>query len=374
MTGLCVTHFVVAPSVRDYRIRRALASSNHEIHSTVLIDRPGYDRRFENLGHAASSTAVWRPAAETRLGQAAQRVFGMGVARQRLRGLLSELQTEVIHSHNRAHLAYYAKKFTALPVLHDVSDFYSIFPNEELEGLRRYWNPAVWFDHWRRLHYERFAFENCDALTFNSPQMLEVACERYSIRGAVAVIPNAVPEADLPDEELPKLSNFDGDVHLVFVGHVNSKKLAPLLQIARLGIHMHLYTVQATAFESRLRKACRDLACLHWHGALPYRQLLRELTQYDYGLALWYPGARELFFEVSLPSKLFDYLASGLPVIVGPYRALIDFVESYKCGFVLEDVADLREKLSENYRLGDRRRYTMEFYIPRLIELYQSLV
>lgn len=372
--SLFITHFTVQPSVRDYRMRRALESSNAGIRSALLVDRPEYDDRFEELGHGAVTTAVWRPAASTRLDRIGQRVWGMRAAGQQLKALVTQLQTDIIHTHNRGHLAYHAKRNTDLPIVHDVSDFYSIFPHEHLKGYRKYWNPALLFDHWQQLRYERFALEECDALTFNSSHMLEIAQARYKIQGSCAIIPNAVPEADLPDEELPKLSNRDGDIHTVFVGHVNTPKLEPLLQIAEMGVHVHLYTMQARSFERHLREISRDCPFLHWHGAVPYRRLLIELTQYDFGLVLWYPGAKELFFQASLPSKLFDYLASGLPVIVGPYRALVDFVEDRGCGFVLTDAAELREKLSEDYHVGDRRQYTMEHYLPRLVELYRSLV
>ena len=113
---------------------------------------------------------------------------------------------------------------------------------------------------------------------------------------------------------------------------------------------------------------------LHYHGSLPYRELLIQLTQYDYGLVLWYQGATERFFDASLPSKLFDYLASGLPVIVGSYKALVDFVSSHNCGFVVQDVSEIREKLAYSYTVGDRNQYVMEHYVPRLVELYRRLV
>jgi len=112
---------------------------------------------------------------------------------------------------------------------------------------------------------------------------------------------------------------------------------------------------------------------MHYHDPLPYRALLQEMTQYDYGLVLWYEGARAGFFHATLPSKLFDYLAIGLPVIVGPFRSLVDYVQSKGCGFVLRDMDELGTRLAHRYSLGDLKEYTMEYYIPSLIELYQEL-
>jgi hypothetical protein len=106
---------------------------------------------------------------------------------------------------------------------------------------------------------------------------------------------------------------------------------------------------------------------------VPYRELLLQLTQYDYGLVLWYDGATARFFDASLPSKLFDYLASGAPVIVGSYKALADFVLSRNCGFVVHNVSEIKEKLAARFTVGGRKQYIMEYYVPDLIALYHRL-
>ena len=229
------------------------------------------------------------------------------------------------------------------------------------------------YAHRRRLRYEKFVFERADALIFNSSHMLEIAHELYNIRGETLVVPNAVPAADVPKRSLTKLSAMDSECHMVFVGHINQPKLDRLRQVADHSLHVHLYTYQANTFKASLLQACADHPYLHHHGSLPYRELLIQLTQYDYGLVLWYRGATERFFDASLPSKLFDYLASGVPVIVGPYKALIDFILAHNCGFVVHDVSEIKEKLTDSHAVRDRNQYMMEYCVLDLIALYHRL-
>lgn len=369
-----IISFQDAPSVRPYLMNVAAMKYDSTIHYILLIEMPGYDKTFEKLGYSFAPPRFWRSKPKTLVGKIYYHFFSERSGGRKLSKLVQEFKADIIHTHNVDHLAYYAIRYTNLPVVHDISDFYSIFPRNQghPSNKRRF---GLWerYRHAKRLVWEKFAFENADGLTFNSPYMLDVAKELYNIRAETAVIPNAVPEEDIPRENLPKLSKRDRQVHAVFVGHINRAKLNRVKELADRDIHVHLYTLHAECFESILLRKCEEHKYLHYHRAVPHRQLLLELTQYDYGLVLWYEGAQEKFFEVSLPSKLFDYLASGLPVIVGPYRALSDFVLSKGCGFVLNHIDELESKLSKTYTVGDRGRYTMEYYVPRLMALYRKI-
>jgi len=368
-----ITSLQALPSVRDYRISVAVMNCDPSIRYTVLVDTPEYNRLFEELGHTFGPLHYWRKKPKGLLGRIRYHFTGESSAGRELARTINTLETDIIQTQNLDYLGYYAIRYTDLPVVHDVSDFYSIFPTDQDTPRRHSFSLWGKYAHRRRLWYEKFVFEQADALLFNSLQMLEVAHKLYNIRGETIVIPNAVPAADVPQTSLTKLSALDGEYHLVFVGHINQPKLDRLRQVADQGLHVHLYTYQATTFKATLLRACADHPYLHHHGALPYRELLIQLTQYDYGLVLWYEGATARFFDTSLPSKLFDYLASGMPVIVGPYKALVDFVSSHNCGFVVREVSEIKEKLADRYTVGDRKQYIMEYHVPDLIALYHRL-
>jgi len=368
-----ITSLQALPAVRDYRISVAVMNCDPSIRYTVLVDTPEYNRFFEELGHTFGPIHYWRKRPQSLLGRIWYYFTGESSAGRELAQKIKTLETDIIQTQNLDYLGYYAIRYTDRPVVHDVSDFYSIFPADQGMPRRRPFSLWGQYVHRRRLWYEKFVFERADALIFNSPQMLEVAHELYDIRGETMVIPNAVPAADVPQQSLTKLSVLDGEYHLVFVGHINQPKLDRLCQVADQGLHIHLYTYQAANFRATLLRACAGHPYLHHHGTVPYRELLLQLTQYDYGLVLWYDGATARFFDASLPSKLFDYLASGVPVIVGSYKALADFVLSRNCGFVVHNVSEIKEKLAARFTVGGRKQYIMEYYVPDLIALYRRL-
>jgi len=369
-----ITSLQALPSVRDYRISVAVMNCDPSIRYTVLVDTPEYNRLFEEMGHTFGPIHFWRKSPKSLLGRVWYHLTRESSAGQELGRIMDTLETDIIQTQNLDYLGYYAIRYTDLAVVHDVSDFYSIFPREQDRPRRPSFNLKEKYAHHRRLQCEKFVFERADALVFNSPQMLDIAHELYNVRGETLVVPNAVPATDVPQRSLTKLSALDGEYHMVFVGHINQPKFDQLCRVADQGLHVHLYTYQAHAFRAALAQACADHPCLHHHGSLPYRELLIQLTQYDYGLVLWYQGATERFFDASLPSKLFDYLASGVPVIVGPYKALVDFVLSHDCGFVVQDVSEIRENLADSHTAGDRNQYIMEHYVPDLIVLYNRLI
>lgn len=363
------------PGSRDHRINMTLRGFDPHIQVTVVVETPDYNRVFESLGHRSEPVHIWRARPRVTLIDKIYYYFlSEKSAGRRLAEIVDALDVDIIHTYNYDHLAYYALKYTNRPVVHDVSDLYSIFPRHYQAPKNRVFSPWKFYNHLRRLRYEEFALENSHGLVFNSAHLLDAAQQRYKIKGRALVVPHGVSQVDLPEQQLPKLSGQDQKVHTVFEGHINKPEFEQLEELANRGVHVHLYALPTKSVESVLHPVNIKHPYMHYHEPLPYRALLQELTQYDYGLVLWYKGAKEEFFQVNIPCKFFDYLASGLPVIVGPFRSMVDFVQTKGCGFVLRDINELEEGLAQQYSLGDPKQYTMEHYIPALVDLYRELV
>jgi len=370
-----VISFQAFPNVRDYQLNTAITRYDPEIHISVLAEVSDYSKLFEVLGHPfVASPRFLRSKPANLFGRLWYHFFDEKFSGLRLARIAKEMSADLIHSHNFNRLGYYAIRYTDLPVIHDVSDFYSIFPRSQSDNPST--GPSLWarYKHRKELRWEQFVFEHAAALTFQSPFYIDIAKSRYNLPADIVMIPNGVLRDDLPQKSLPKLSQKDGRVHTVFVGHINRLKFERVKGIADKGIPVHLYTFQSAEFNAVLLAECRAHEYLYHHGTLPRRELLLALTQYDFGLVLWYRGATEPFFDAVLPSKMFYYLASGLPVIVAPYRSLSAFVQSRGCGFVLNNIDELEEKIHQRYSIGDISEYTVEHYIPELIALYRKLV
>ncbi len=214
-------------------------------------------------------------------------------------------------------------------VIAEVYDTWSLYDASERHGLegrvRRYVS----------LRFERAVHEGADLLVYTTQEMLDYAASRYRIRNAI-VVPNAVLTADLPKGRRRRLSE-DGRSHCVYVGTLQpsseggSRSIIPFLRVLSKDHVVHVYGVTE---RTKLLAVRRDLEGVGvWHDPVPQARLLEELTQYDFGLILL-PRVDVRRFETVLPNKMFEYVCAGLPVLVSPYRALVNFVRTYDCGTV----------------------------------------
>jgi len=83
----------------------------------------------------------------------------------------------------------------------------------------------------------------------------------------------------------------------------------------------------------------------------------------------------ECLLNAALPNKVFEYVAAGLPVAVPGYESLRNFLAKYRCGFVVRDwSADISQNLHLIKEVPFRDEYTIDHYVPSLVNLYESLV
>src|ERR1700694_1248508 len=119
-----------------------------------------------------------------------------------------------------------------------------------------------------------------------------------------------------------------------------------------------------------------------WISRAEIRKLLSSSIA---GVVIFYPGPN---YVEALPTKLFEYMSAGIPVIASDFPLWRDIIESSKCGFVVNphDVSALSEKI--RYMLANRRqaeilgthgssavreRYNWTREAKKLLELYQEV-
>jgi glycosyltransferase involved in cell wall biosynthesis len=364
----------INPCCRSYKISRAALASDPDLAYELILEARGYDPRFEALGYVFADPLYWRDRLPRTLAEKVRYfMLDQRAAGRRLGRMIRDSGGALVNSRGPDRLGYFAHRFGSLPVVHDVHDLYSIFPRRQTDERRQRYGLRETYMYRKQLGWERYVHEELDGLIYTSPYMLDYARSRYRITAETVVVPNAVLAEDVPHTRLPKLSETLGGRHLVFVGDLNAPKLGRLLEVARLGLHVHLYPIGPETELAALRRSCSDESRVHWHAALPYRRLLLEFTQYDFGVILWYRGAVEEIYQTSLPNKIFEYLAAGLPVIVGPFRSLADFVESRSAGFSVKEPGEIPDRINDPFDVSFRDEYTMEFYVPKLLSLYRRV-
>jgi glycosyltransferase involved in cell wall biosynthesis len=141
------------------------------------------------------------------------------------------------------------------------------------------------------------------------------------------VVPNTtyVPQVAAPPS---------GPRRVVYVGHISPDRgSAEMVALARLlaphGIAVKLIGPADAAARGHI-EAAGDL--VHWHGFVPNEQALRATEGALAGLSLLHDEAN---FRSSMPTKVVEYMARGVPVITTPLPLAAELVEGADCGFVV---------------------------------------
>jgi glycosyltransferase involved in cell wall biosynthesis len=108
-----------------------------------------------------------------------------------------------------------------------------------------------------------------------------------------------------------------------------------MTELARL-LHPHGITVEligpADARARKLIEAAQADELLRWHGFVPNDGAMRMADGALAGLSLL---RDEPNFRHSLPTKIVEYMARGVPVITTPLPIAADLAERHHCGFVV---------------------------------------
>jgi glycosyltransferase involved in cell wall biosynthesis len=293
-----------------------------------------------------------------------------------LQRLVEDLSIDLIHSQNAPDtLTRVATEVAGqIPIIHE---------NQDSISLRRTpYTPEGNLE--EQLVDERFANEMCDARIHVSQGLLDYVRGKYGAKKEI-VFHNYVSRSLVPPSCKRKLSDIDGRIHIVYEGTLSSfpgdhYDLGEIFKdLAGRGYHVHVYDSHSNQDYARLAKTHDSI---HYYGHKDPRELPYEITQYDYGWAGFNVAKNRDHLDVALPNKLFEYLASGLPVLSFPHKAQKEFLEAKGLGLVFEELNELDDKMKEQatvQRVRDnvlRKRFdfTMESNIERVLTMYGSLI
>ena len=298
--------------------------------------------------------------------------------KQSILELVEGYKPHIIHSHN-------APDFLTVSAINAVDDTPVIHDTHDALTMRKM-GYYVGDDEDRIQEYaeeEKIANEQSDGRIYVTEGIRDYIRQRYSVDPEVdLVFHNYVSEDLIPPELTEKLSDEDGEIHIVYAGTITSQieghhyDLRDIFrEIAEHGFHIHIYAAREDEAYSKLAD---ENNFIHYHGHLDQRVLMKELKKYDYGWAGFNDVKNKEHLDVALPNKALEYIACGLPVLTLPHRTLSEFVEEHKVGLVT-DGFDMKEKLAESEAIRDnvikkRYEFTIENNINRLIQFYTNLI
>lgn len=102
---------------------------------------------------------------------------------------------------------------------------------------------------------------------------------------------------------------------------------------AGLNERRHLVLMGYGVLEGKVREAASNCPNIHFQPAVPPDQVLYYTASADIGLCLIENTCLSYYY--SLPNKLFEYLLSGLPVLVNDMPEQRRIVEHFQCGWIV---------------------------------------
>lgn len=197
--------------------------------------------------------------------------------------------------------------------------------------------------------HERWCFGHADGCVHKGPAAeLDFYRERrYPMPGKELSLPDGCDDEMFQPLGGSKLSEGSAGLHVAYVGGIHGPGrpyyLLPEFEaMASQGVHVHIYP-------ARWSRDHEDLSCyaksgvksgrIHVHGTMPYAELVRELSRYDFGLYYFDIDAGKFPSwagkqATAAGNKIPTYYEAGLPVIVGEKL-------EYSAGIVAEDGAGL---------------------------------
>jgi glycosyltransferase involved in cell wall biosynthesis len=229
------------------------------------------------------------------------------------------------------------------------------------------------FPHYRGVwQYEALA--NIPDLVIDvEPHRASKRRERFGVVRKIMVLPNTLPMSEMPPRSprggLAKLAGGDLPVNLpilLYAGGTHEEMGVDIIAEALLGMSRPVFFL---AFchgptrdnVNRLRRRFEGIlggdrcrVC----DAVPRDQLRRCIYEADAALA-YYPYSQSPSFNqlYCAPTKVFEYIAAGLPVVASGNPPLVDLIESRRLGVCAKDdgAMALRKAIEECLLLSENR-------------------
>lgn len=280
---------------------------------------------------------------------------------------------DILHYHNYPDrlCARMLKANIGLPIIYDQHDFMSMKMKN--------------FNIWRKYNEKKCNEHNQGAI-YITENYRDLVAEKYKINPLHLIYPNYGSASAIARKEdlLPPITTYPNEVHLVYVGHLTQHKgyvrymLGLFKALSERGFIIHIYPMRNKKYEKYA--AIRNVVV---HSKLPAQTLIREISQYHYGIAFLNSfnvnSRRKQEVRYGFWNKMIDYIMAGIPPITFEYyQDMSQFLTKNKVGVVVESPEDLTpEALGDVDLIGMRQRIlksregmTCSNHIQELIDFY----
>lgn len=205
----------------------------------------------------------------------------------------------------------------------------------------------------------------------------------------------------LSDFKIPlnkeKLSNKDGEFHIVHIGSLFFGKPFKKMQIfveeiIKQKIHIHFYFCNRDISKKREKELIReafgnsaDSSYFHLHDELNSKEIIREISKYDFGINISYTHEPEEIINIyGSSNRISSFMEAGIPIIIDDdAKFMAKIINDYKIGIVIneENFKNLRKKIKKlDYKkleeniLKAREKYDMENHFNRIEDFINKVI
>ena len=212
------------------------------------------------------------------------------------------------------------------------------------------------------------------------------------------VLDGDLPKSDwFTDDRRARLSERDGEAHLVALGRPLGLDAEVVVGLAHRGVHTHLYgQVRAPgpkgAWQDWIADAMRRApSYVHTHPHVDQRSWVRELSAFDGGwlhLVRSDNGGdlrRATWDDLNHAARIPPLMAAGVPLVHpashGSTTASGRLIEETGAGVVFDDLDDLAGALTDERAMQRRRcaawsrrhEFTFDAHVDRLVDLFRTV-
>lgn len=283
---------------------------------------------------------------------------------------VEQSQFDIVHCSNAPDMLTSLLLNTTKHIVFDTHDMNSIWGHDSLENLT----------------FEFIANTQSDGNIYTSQGVVEIAKKKYGLENKeILSLENMILDQEKIEAPYEKLSSFDNQIHCVYEGGINGKDkesdrfFEPLWKkITDCGIHIHFYSPSDPTYCEKLAEKSEYL---HYEGNMGSKELVREMTKYDCGLAIFQVTEKNrTFLETGTANKVYEYINSQIPVVVSELKSYINFVERYGVGINLDFARDIREQIRSACQIKispdflKRNQLTMKSRTQEIVAFYERVM
>ena len=226
-------------------------------------------------------------------------------------------------------------------LIYDTHEIYvetinQFFPTSGVKGI--YGKGLIALNKWLHKRRESSLIKQVDFMVTVCDSFRDFFKKRYHVEAIVLKnCPLDLPEITHQTLLREALEIPETDKILLYQGAFNySRGLEKLVRAAAyFNNNIQLVLMGDGPLQSRLIELASDKPNVHFHPKVPFSELIHFSASADMGILLI--EAKNRSKELTLPNKVFEYMAAEIPFITNKLPEASSIVEQHNCGYIIDD-------------------------------------